>query len=249
MAILVIQHSKVSDLGHLGTALRRHGQRLRIVRVDLGQALPPDLDDVHGLVSLGGPQSANDAHAWVGQELELLRAAHAAQIPVLGICLGAQLLAKALGGEVARMAQPEIGWVTVKSASVGIEDALYAGVPWSQTVFAYHGEHVSKLPEGASLVLKGAACPVQAFRVGPWSYGIQYHPEWTRETILSEIDASTDAELAAAGTSRAALREATAEHYPTAQRFAERTFELANLMLFPATRQQSGLVSPADIHH
>ena len=104
MAILVIQHSKISDPGHLGTALRQHGQKVRTVRIDLGQPLPADLDDVHGVVSLGGPQSANGNDAWNAPELELMREAHARQVPVLGICLGAQMLAKALGGDLRRAA-------------------------------------------------------------------------------------------------------------------------------------------------
>ena len=249
MAILVIQHSKISDPGLLGDSLRSHGQRVRIVRVDLGQPLPNDLDDVHGLISLGGPQSANGNDPWVAPELELMREAHARQVPVLGLCLGAQMLAKALGGEVSTMTKPELGWVAVRAAGIGVEDVLHAGIGWTQYVFESHDDHVSKLPEGATIVMKGEVCPVQAFRVGALSYGIQYHPEWTRETILGEIDAATDAELAVIGTTKANLRQATAEHYPAAERNAKRVFELANLLLFPAGRQQTGLVAPGWVHH
>ena len=249
MAILVIQHSKLSDPGHLGAALRAHGQKVRTVRIDLGEPLPPDLDDVHGVVSLGGPQSANDGDAWVAQEQALLREAHAAGIPVLGLCLGAQMLAKALGGEVTRMAKPELGWISVKQTGIGVEDVLHPGIGWTQHVFASHGEHVGRLPEGATLVMKGDACQVQAFRVGTTSYGIQYHPEWTRETIHAELDSWKDADLAAAGTSRDAVRAATAEHYPAAERRSRRVFEAVNLVLFPASRQQRGLVAPGWIHH
>ena len=249
MAILLIQHSRHSEAGHLGESLRSFGQRVRTVRLHEGDALPADLDDVHGVVSLGGPQSANDADAWVAHEQALLRDAHERKIPVLGLCLGAQMLAKALGGEVTRMASPEVGWVKVRAASIGVEDALFVGIGWEQSVFSSHGEHVSKLPPGGTVVMKGTACPVQAFRVGPWSYGIQYHPEWTREAILAEIERWSDAELAAAGTSRDAMRRATAEHAETAARNARRMFELANLMLFPASRQQPGLVAPSVVHH
>jgi GMP synthase-like glutamine amidotransferase len=249
MAILVLQHSRHSGPGHLGAALRTFGQRVRTVRVDEGQALPPDLDDVHGLVSLGGPQSANDDARWVEQELALIREAHERKVPFLGLCLGAQMLAKALGGEVSRMAQPEFGWTRVRAAGIGVEDALLAGTGWDHVVFESHGEHVSKLPAGAAVIMKGAACPVQAYRVGPWSYGFQYHPEWTREDILAEIERSTDAELAAAGTSKAAQRQATAEHAANAERASKRIFELANLLLFPASRQQPGLVAPGTVHH
>ena len=249
MAILLIQHSRHSDAGHLGASLRSFGQKVRTVKVHEGQALPPDLDDVHGVVSLGGPQSANDPDPWVTHEQALLRAAHEAKIPVLGLCLGAQMLAKALGGTVARMERPEVGWIHVRAASIGVEDPLLAGTGWEHVVFASHGEHVATLPPGAALVMKGSACPVQAFRAGPWSYGFQDHPEWTRETIVAETDRWTDADLAAAGTSRQAIREGTAEHAANAERMAQRVFELANLMLFPASRQQPGLVAPGTVHH
>jgi GMP synthase (glutamine-hydrolysing) len=249
MAILAIQHSRHSGAGHLGAALRTFGQRVRTVRVDEGQPLPADLDDVHGLVSLGGPQSANDGDRWVGQELALIREAHERKIPFLGLCLGAQMLAKALGGEVARMASPEFGWTRVRAASIGVEDALLAGTGWDHVVFESHGEHVATLPPGATVIMKGKACPVQAYRIGPWSYGFQYHPEWTREDILAEIDRSSDADLAAAGTSKAAQRQATAEHAANAERASARIFELANLLLFPASRQQPGLVAPGTVHH
>jgi GMP synthase-like glutamine amidotransferase len=219
------------------------------VRIDQGDRLPADLNDLHGIVSLGGPQSANDGDAWVAQEQALLRAAHEAQVPVLGLCLGAQMLAKALGGTVAKMDKPEFGWVDVRATGIGVEDVLHPGIGWSQTVFSSHGEHVSQLPEGATVVWKGKACPVQAFRVGPFSYGFQYHPEWTRETILAEIAAMSDADLAAAGTTRHHARDATAEHAADAERRSHRLFEAANLVLFPSSRLQTGLVAPGTIHH
>ena len=249
MAILLIQHSRHSEAGHLGESLRSFGQRVRTVRLHEGDALPADLDDVHGVVSLGGPQSANDTDAWVAHEQALLREAHERKIPVLGLCLGAQMLAKALGGEVTRMAAPELGWVKVRAASIGVEDALFVGIGWEQSVFSAHGEHVSKLPAGGTVVMKGTACPVQAFRVGATSYGFQYHPEWTRETILAEIAAMGDAELAAAGTTRQAVRDATAEYAADAERRSHRVFETVNSVLFPSSRLQPGLVAPGWIHH
>jgi GMP synthase-like glutamine amidotransferase len=249
MAILILQHSDSCTPGLLGASLRRHGQRTRLVRVAAGEALPPDLDDVHGVISLGGPQSANDTAPWVAAELALLKEAHDARVPVLGICLGAQMLARALGGEVGRMPRAEIGWVEVQNTAVDKEDPLLAGLPWTRTVFAWHNECVARPPEGATILQRNAACAVQAYRVGAWTYGIQYHPEWNRDTILAEIAGATAEELAAAGASAEALRQATAEHAPTAERHAERMFEACNTVLFPASALQPGLAARSPLHH
>jgi GMP synthase (glutamine-hydrolysing) len=249
MALLIIQHSDSCTTGLLGDSLRRFGQRIRTVRVDRSEPLPANLEDIHGVVSLGGPQSANDSHAWIADELALLKAAHSAGIPILGICLGCQLLAKALGGQVARMDRPEIGWVKVTNTSIDKEDPLLAGLPWTQTVFAWHHDHVSVLPEGAALLQRSAACNVQAFRMGPWSYGIQYHPEWSRAMIQAEIAGASQDELAKAGVTADALRQATAEEVPGAERRSARMFELCNLVLFPATSLQTGLEARSPLHH
>ncbi len=249
MAILIIQHAESCAPGLLGDALSRFGQRTVIVRTDRGQSLPADLGDVHGVVSLGGPQSANDAEPWVAQETALLKLAHQTGVPILGLCLGAQLLARALGGTVARMPKPELGWAQMSNVSVDKEDALFTGLPWKQTYFCWHEEFVSKLPEGATVLQRNEACPVQAYRVGPWSYGIQYHPEWNRQTILKEIGQATEQELAAAGTTAELLRQGTHDHYESAERMARKIFELCNLMLFPASRLQPGLVARSPLHH
>lgn len=249
MALLIIQHSETCCPGLLGDVMRRYGQRTRTVRVDRGEVLPVDLDDLHGIVSLGGPQSSNDNLPWVAPELALLKQAHESGLPVLGICLGAQMLARALGGQVSRMPKPEIGWVQVHNHAIDKEDALLAGLPWTQTVFSWHNEWVSTLPEGATVIRKNAACAVQAYRVGPWSYGIQYHPEWSRETILKEVADATPEELAAAGTTANDVRQATTEHAATAARQSERMFDLCNLVLFPTSQLQTGLAARSPLHH
>src|SRR5262245_54528724 len=101
--LLVLQHSDSNSLGTLGEVLSEYTYAVRVVRLHRGEALPLDLDDVDGIISLGGPQSANDNHATIRREQDLLRTAHAMELPLLGICLGCQMLAKALGGEVAKL--------------------------------------------------------------------------------------------------------------------------------------------------
>jgi GMP synthase (glutamine-hydrolysing) len=128
MPILVIEHD-VNDIpGVLGHILTRHGLRMRTTRLHAGDRLPTDLDDVHGIVSLGGPQSAtDDALPWLASELELMRSADASGVPVLGVCLGAQLLARALGGAVGRMASPAAGLGRVDLTPAGRDDPMFRG--------------------------------------------------------------------------------------------------------------------------
>src|SRR5690606_15590880 len=129
-------HSDIGGPGRLGRVFRDHGYKLDIRRVDLaeergGAPIPPDLDDVEGVISLGGPQDVMAKEPWVAQEIEFLRTAHEAGLPVVGICLGCQLLARALGGEVDRAAKPERGFTRVVQTPAGNTDRVLAGVPWT----------------------------------------------------------------------------------------------------------------------
>lgn len=190
MAILVFEHDPRDPAGRLGQALRDVGHSLRVIRLHDGDALPPDLDDVDGVVSLGGPQNVDevDQHAWMAGEIDLIRQAHESQLPVAGICLGAQLIATALGGEVSKMEQPEIGWHDVQLAFPGTMEVMYAGVPWKSTQFHAHGYEVTKLPPGATPLAGSAMCRNQAFKVGFKTYGFQYHFEWDRKGIEAWLD-------------------------------------------------------------
>lgn len=185
--IIVFQHSPRCTPGRLGATLRDHGFRLDIRRLDLhrevGKGIPPDYDNVHGVVSLGGPQNVGDPEPWINQEIAYLKGAHERGLPVVGVCLGHQMLAKALGGEVGPMGKPELGFAKASVSIPGQTETIMAGVPWDFQAFQTHGQEVTKLPPGAVSLASSAACKVQAFRVGLRSFGFQFHLEADRPMI------------------------------------------------------------------
>ena len=183
MRILVFQHHDIEHPGRLGSTLRDHGHRLDIRRPDTGDALPPDLDDVHAIVVMGGPQNVDDGHAWLGREMELVRDAHERELPVVGICLGAQLVARALGGEVASMDRPEWGFGEVEITVEGQTETMLAGIPWRHRQFHCHAQEVSELPPGAVLLASSDECRNQAFKVGLRTFAFQFHFECDREMV------------------------------------------------------------------
>jgi len=247
MAIVILEHSADCPADILIDSLRAFGQRMRVVKLHAGAPVPGDLDDTHGVVSLGGPQTVHEMNApWMQAEMGLLRDAHGAGVPVLGLCLGAQLLAAALGGETGRMAAAEVGWKEVSVTPQGREDALLAGQPWKVRQFCWHSDEVRKLPDGATLLASSAACKVQAYAVGLRSYGIQYHPEWNAATVRREIETGT-ASVKAAGESVEQQLALTAQHDAASERLARRFFEACSLLLMPADRLNKGIVK--DLHH
>lgn len=158
-----------------------------------------DLDGAAGLILMGGPMSANDDLPYIHSELKLIEQAARKGLPVLGICLGAQLIAKALGASVYPNHVKEIGWYPFEWTEAAGRDALHRGLSGSETVFQWHGETFD-LPPGAELLASSAECRHQAFRIGANIYGFQYHLEVTPEMIAEWLD--QDAQCGA-------LREAT----------------------------------------
>lgn len=247
MAIIVFEHSPLGGCLRLGEVLRDYGQLLRIIQMFEGDPVPPDLDDVDGVISMGGPQSANDADEFLQDEMNFIRAADAAQVPIVGICLGSQLTAKALGGEVGRLVGGiELGWHDVTLNDVGREDILHTGLPWTSTQFHWHNESVTKLPPGARLLGGSKACPVQHWGSGVRTYCFQHHPEVFPATIEAWIkDESGD--LDRAGIAADQLRAQVKEFYPEYDRLRDRLFEQIALFLMPVERRFAGLVK--DLRH
>ncbi|MCU0688333.1 MAG: type 1 glutamine amidotransferase [Phycisphaerales bacterium] len=243
MPIIVLQHAAHEGPGRLGPILRDHAHALDIRRLDLPlgpapmqRGVPTDLDDVDAVISLGGPMNVGDDLPWMQAELNLLKAAHEAQKPVLGICLGAQMIAKALGGEVAPMTDPigEAGFCPVNQTPPGNTDRILAGIPWTTWQFQVHGQQITKLPDGATLLQTSKACKVQCFSIGLRTYAFQYHFESTKADIDAFCsDRWTQDLLTRLGSSTQAVRQSVGEHYDTYQRLGDRLTENVASFMFP----------------
>jgi GMP synthase-like glutamine amidotransferase len=248
MAILVIEHSDRAGSDRLGETLRDHGHRLRVVRVHREEALPPNLDDIDGIVSCGGPQQpGDDALPWLAAELDLIRRAHEAELPVVGLCLGSQLVARALGGTTRQMEGGiEFAFHDVALTPGGREDPIFAGIPWVAKQFEHHRHEVAELPSDARLLASSERCRAQAWVCGVRTYGFQYHPEM-HERRVEEWLADEPGILDEAGLSNEALRRQVEEHFPAFTRLAERLFESLALYLMPVDRRHAGVAK--DLHH
>ena len=173
-----------------------------MIRIDAGDPVPTTPEAYAGLVFMGGPMSVNDDLPWIAPVLALIRAAAAADIPVLGHCLGGQLMAKALGGAVGRNPVKEIGWGAVTATDAPLAREWLGDFAEFQA-FHWHGETFS-LPEGAQCILSSAYCAHQAFVLGP-HLAMQCHVEMTPEMIQSWCEVGAE-EIAAALTSPAVQR-------------------------------------------
>ncbi len=179
--IRIFRHVDCEGPGYLLDVLARHGLTYELVRVDQGEAVPPRIDDVAGLVFMGGGMSANDELPWINQELALIRRAIEAEVPVLGHCLGGQLMSKALGGEVVANPVREIGWLEVQAADTALAAEWLPVRNGSFEAFHWHGERFS-IPEGGRLILSSEHCREQAFVIGN-SLAMQCHVEMTEALV------------------------------------------------------------------
>ena len=178
--VAVFRHSPGEGPGYFATFLERHSLPWQLIKVDQGEALPAAAEAFSGLVFMGGPMSVNDPLPWIAQSCELIRTAVKRDIPVLGHCLGGQLMAKALGAAVTRNPVKEIGWGQVEvAASAAAGDWLAA--PSAFLAFHWHGETFA-LPEGAVPLLSSPYCANQAFVLGP-HLAMQCHVEMTSTMI------------------------------------------------------------------
>ena len=232
--VLVLQHTLEDGPGYLGEWLDAHGHSWQVRCTEAGQACPESMDGYRALAVLGGEWGANDDRPSLRQAEALIRQADARGIPVIGLCLGGQLMARAFGGRVERLPLPEVGWLPI-AAAPGADAALLQdwlgglGQQGQATVYQWHYDSFVELPPGARLLASSPACGHQAFAIGP-HLGMQFHIEitpakidaWLKNpgTVYPQAVAQGLPTVQAPG----AMRASTAQHQSGSQALADRIY-------------------------
>ena len=205
--ICVIQHSPCETLGRMAEAVQTEHLGVETVQAFHVQQVPKTMDAYDGLVVLGGPMGVyeQEKYGYLRDELRLIEQGLKQKKPILGVCLGSQLLAAALGAKVTPGKQKEIGWYSVRLNDFATTDALWQGVPRSFVAFHWHGD-VFELPAGAVPLAGSDLTACQAFRYGANAYGLLFHAEVTKEIIEGMVKAFAG-ELQEAGIRRESILE------------------------------------------
>lgn len=210
--ILVMQHHPVEDLGTIEQALKARGLTAEYVHSYAGQPVPRDMEGCRGLVIMGGPMGVyeSDRYPWLNDEMRLAERALEAGLPVLGVCLGSQLLASVLGSRVRKGEAREIGWHEVRLDGAAGDDPLWreaAAAGGRFDAFHWHGD-IFDLPDGAGFLASSERTACQAFVYGGNAYGLLFHMEVTEKGAADMITSFED-EAREAGIEPADLLEET----------------------------------------
>ena len=188
--VAIFRHSPTEGPGYFATYLHARGLPWQLVRLDEGEAVPAGVGSFSGLVFMGGPMSVNDNLPWIAPVLELIRRAVSADVPVLGHCLGGQLMSKALGGSVGRNPVKEIGWGEIEVADNPEAKAWFGPDLKHFTSFHWHGETFT-IPPNAVRIMGNRNCENQGFVAGK-NLGMQCHVEMTEDLIESWCKSGSD---------------------------------------------------------
>jgi GMP synthase-like glutamine amidotransferase len=190
--MLVLQHVPYEGPGRISEWARMRGVACTVVRTYAGEH-PADPANAGLIVVMGGPMGVGDIvrYPWLGRELSYIERAVILGMPMLGVCLGAQLIASALGAPVVRNRQKEIGWFPVRLDRSALNHRLFSGMPAVQTVLHWHGD-MFEIPDGAVRVAESDACPNQGFVYGMRIVGLQYHLEADRQLLDGMVENSDE---------------------------------------------------------
>jgi GMP synthase-like glutamine amidotransferase len=216
-AVLCLQHVAVEPPGAVAESVRGAGLELRVARIDRAEAVPRSAEGLAGLVVMGGPMGVPQAerHPHLKDELRLVESALEQAVPLLGICLGSQLLAAALGARVERGPRLELGWLPVSLEPAARQDSLFRPLPAELTALHWHGDAFD-LPRGASSLARSALTRCQAFRHGK-AWGILFHLEADAAQVEAMAGAFPE-DLEEAGVSRDELLGGARRHLAAARR-------------------------------
>ncbi|MBI2209435.1 MAG: type 1 glutamine amidotransferase [Deltaproteobacteria bacterium] len=222
--ILAIQHIECETPGTIAAALEAKRIAIQAVSVYKGEPVPKEMGAAAGLVIMGGPMGVyeEDRYPFLCDEIRLIEQAVKEDKAVLGVCLGSQLLAKALGARVTKGKKKEIGWYPVSLAEGATKDRLWTGVEPSFTAYHWHGD-VFELPRGAELLASSASTPCQAFRYGGRAYGFLFHMEVT-EKIIKQMVRTFAGELREGKLDGRRITEMAASYLPHLQSIGKAVF-------------------------
>jgi GMP synthase (glutamine-hydrolysing) len=242
MAIIIFQHGDRLGPGRLGATLRDYGFTYDIRRPDLHpgshtRGVPKDLDDVHAVVILGGEQNVTDIerYPWMQEEAELIRKAHAAMVPIVGICLGAQLIAHALGGQVGPKETPDRGFRTLRLNPTGQTEAMLAGIPWSHPQVFACGQEIKQPAPGSIVLGSTETAKIAAYKVGLRTYGFLFHFECDAPMVKDMV--GIDCTTIAGSNGHGAHHASPTAEYMAFARCADRLCVNIATLLFPLRRR------------
>jgi GMP synthase (glutamine-hydrolysing) len=181
--VLIVQHAFYEHPAVIRRALQTQGLPTLLIHPYRGDAYP-ELSEIAGMVSLGGPMSANDEreHPWILAECDLLRGCVASDLPVVGVCLGGQMMARATGGRVVKNHVAEVGWFPIELNAEGQRDRVVGAAGATPLVYHWHNDTFEP-PAEAMHLAQSKHCPRQAYRIGERAYGFQFHPEADHQLV------------------------------------------------------------------
>lgn len=226
--VLVFQHVSNEILGTLNPLLKMRGMRIRYVNFERNPNETPSVDRYNGIIVLGGHMGVYEAEKYthIKVEMQLLEKALAKKIPILGICLGSQILAHVLGADVRKSKEKEIGWTDIHLTESGQKDPLLSHFQKTEKIFQMHGDTFD-IPKAAEHLAFSNACAGQAFRYGENAYGLQFHLEVDKPMIQRwlQVPANLQYLLQSDGKwSAEQIAQETEKHLSHSLKLSEQTF-------------------------